>query len=41
MVWLAIALAPNLEMSFGWAIVGGIVLSLVNYLVSEIDDFSK
>ncbi|MCL2280382.1 phage holin family protein [Candidatus Saccharibacteria bacterium] len=38
MVWLAIALAPNLEMSFGWAIVGGIILSLVNYLVSEINE---
>jgi putative membrane protein len=40
MVWLAIALAPNLEMSFGAAIISGIVLSLVNYLVSEIDEFS-
>jgi putative membrane protein len=40
MVWLTIAIAPNLEMTFGWAIVSGIVLSLVNYLVSEINDFS-
>ncbi|MCL2174202.1 phage holin family protein [Candidatus Saccharibacteria bacterium] len=38
MVWLTIALAPNLEMSFGWAIISGIVLSLVNYLISEIND---
>jgi putative membrane protein len=41
MVWLAIAIAPNLEMSFGWAIVSGIVLSLVNYLVSEINDLGS
>ena len=38
MVWLTIALVPNLEMSFGWAIISGIVLSLVNYLVSEVKD---
>ncbi|MCL2451438.1 phage holin family protein [Candidatus Saccharibacteria bacterium] len=38
MVWLTIALSPNLQMTFGWAIVSGIVLSLVNYLMSEIDD---
>ena len=38
MVWLTIKLAPNLEMSFGWSIISGIVLSLVNYLVSETND---
>jgi len=38
MVWIAIALAPNLEMSFGGAIISGIILSLVNYLVSEINE---
>ena len=38
MVWLTIILVPNIEMSFGWAIIGGIVLSLVNYLMSEIND---
>jgi putative membrane protein len=41
MVWLTIAIAPNLEMSFGWAIVSGIVLSLVNYLVSQVNSLSK
>ncbi|MGE5310032.1 MAG: phage holin family protein [Sphaerimonospora mesophila] len=41
MVWLTIAIAPNLQMSFGWAIVSGIVLSLVNYLVSEINDLTN
>jgi len=38
MVWLTIALAPNLTMGFGWAIVGGIILSLVNYLVSSVNE---
>jgi len=41
MVWLTILIAPNLEMSFGWAIVSGIVLSLVNYLMSEINDLGN
>ncbi|MDR1970028.1 MAG: phage holin family protein [Candidatus Nomurabacteria bacterium] len=41
MVWLTIALVPNLEMSFGWAIISGIVLSLVNYLVGEINEFAS
>lgn len=41
MVWLTIALAPNLAMSFGWAIVSGIVLSLVNYIVSNINELTK
>lgn len=38
MVWLAIAIAPNLEMSFGWSVVSGIILSLVNYLINEINN---
>lgn len=41
MVWLTIVIAPNLEMSFGWAIVGSLVLSLINYVVSGISEFSK
>ena len=41
MVWLTIAIAPNLQMGFGWAIVGGIVLGLVNYLVSEINELTS
>lgn len=36
LVWATVAIAPNLEMSFGWAIVGGIVMSLINYLISGI-----
>lgn len=40
MVWLAIALAPNLEMTFAWAIVSGIILSLVNYLMSEVNNLT-
>jgi len=39
MVWLAIVLAPNLKMSFGSAIISGIVLSLINYLISQVNDF--
>jgi putative membrane protein len=38
MVWLTILIVPNLEMSFPAAIISGIVLSLVNYLVSEVNE---
>ena len=41
MVWVTIAIAPNLHMGFGAAIISGIVLSLVNYLVSEINEFAN
>jgi putative membrane protein len=41
MVWLTIAISPNLQMSFGWAIVGGIVLSLVNYLISNVNEVAE
>ena len=41
MVWLAIAISPNLEMNFGWAIVGGIILSLVNYLISNVNEVAE
>ncbi len=41
MVWLTIAIAPNLQMGFVAAIISGIVLSLVNYLVSEINEFTN
>ena len=40
MVWLAIVISPNLEMNFGWSIVGGIVLSLVNYLISNVNELA-
>ncbi|MDR1300433.1 MAG: phage holin family protein [Candidatus Nomurabacteria bacterium] len=36
LVWLTVALAPNLEMTFGAAIIGGLVLSLINYCISGI-----
>lgn len=35
MVYLALSLAPGLAMSFGNSILAGIVLSLVNYIVSS------
>ena len=35
MVYISLALAPNLSSSFGDAIIAGIVLSLVNYIVSN------
>ena len=40
MVWLTVALAPGIEMTFGWSIISGIILSLVNYLVGEIRDLT-
>lgn len=41
LVWLTIQLAPNLTMTFGSAIISGIVLSLVNYLISGILEISE
>ncbi|MCL2037549.1 phage holin family protein [Candidatus Saccharibacteria bacterium] len=41
MVWLTIKIVPGLQMSFGWAIVGGIVLSLVNYLISNVNEVAE
>lgn len=35
MVYISLALSPGLEMSFGYSILTGIVLSLVNYIVSS------
>lgn len=35
MVYLALSLAPGLAMSFGDSILAGIILSLVNYIVSS------
>lgn len=34
LVYLSIALAPGISMSFGNSIIAGIILSLVNYIVS-------
>ena len=41
MVWLTIMIVPNLQMSFPWAIVSGIVLSLVNYLISNVNEAAE
>ena len=35
MVWLTIAISPNIHMSFGWAIVSSLILSLINYLLNS------
>lgn len=35
-VWLTIALSPNIHMSFGWAIVSSLILSLINYLLNNL-----
>lgn len=35
MVWLALLLTPGLEMTFWHSVLTGIVLSLVNYIVSS------
>lgn len=37
MVWLAIAISPNIHMSFGWAIVSSLILSLINYLLNSLN----
>lgn len=34
LVYVAVGLAPDLEMSFGNSIITGIILSLINYIVS-------
>jgi putative membrane protein len=41
LVWLTVALAPNLSLSFGAAIISGIILSLINYILSGIMDISE
>ena len=35
MVYISLALAPGLSMTFGNSIIAGIILSLVNYIVSS------
>lgn len=41
MVWVALLLVPSLNMSFWQAILAGIILSLINYVISEIFDIQK
>lgn len=36
MIWLTIAMLPNIHMSFGWAIVSSLILSLLNYLLNSL-----
>lgn len=36
MVWLSLALAPGIKMTFPFAIITGIILSLLNYIVSSL-----
>ncbi len=38
LVYVAIALAPGIQMTFGYAILTGIVISLLNYIVSNVID---
>ncbi len=41
MVYISLQLAPGLAMSFGNSIIAGIILSLVNYIVSSALDLRK
>lgn len=41
MVWIALLLVPSLNMSFWQAILAGIVLSLINYVVTELLDIHQ
>ena len=41
MVYLSLKLAPGLAMSFGNSVVAGIILSLVNYIVSSALDLKE
>lgn len=41
MVYLSIGLTPGLSMTFGDSILAGLVLSLVNYIVSSALDLNK
>jgi putative membrane protein len=41
LVWLTIELAPNLTMTFSGAIISGIVMSLVNYVLSGTKESSR
>lgn len=36
MVWLSLQLSPGLEMSFGNSILAGMILALINYIVSSV-----
>lgn len=36
MVWISLKLAPGLQMTFWYSVLTGLVLSLVNYIVSSV-----
>ena len=38
MVYFTVALVPNISMSFGGAVISGLILSLINYLISNINE---
>lgn len=38
MVWLTLLVVPSISVSFGGAILTGLVLSLVNYVISYVDE---
>lgn len=38
MVWLSVNLVPGIDMTFGASIVAGIIMSLVNYVVTGLVD---
>ena len=40
MVYLSLKLAPGFNMSFGYSILTGLLLSLINYIVSSVLDMS-
>ncbi|MFZ2560441.1 MAG: phage holin family protein [Candidatus Nanoperiomorbaceae bacterium] len=39
MVYLTVNLVPNISMSFSGAIVSGLVLSMINYLISNLNEW--
>ncbi len=41
MVWIALLLVPSLNMDFWQAILTGIVLSIINYVISELLDMHQ
>lgn len=40
MVYISVALAPGLSMTFWYSVITGIVLSLINYIVSSVLELS-
>lgn len=39
LIYISLLLVPSLKLSFGKAIIAGVILSLINYLVSALLDF--